>query len=440
MRSEDIIFYFDLSISKKDVVHGNTIVSQVKRFIKQKEKLNPNYNWGVIAFKKDEKLAFLEALAEDDKGIDKFLKNNLKFTVKSHPLEQGLMLASTYLIEAFRTTKDNHMRVIVISDGPTEGSNVDIAKALLELLDKIKYFPLFIDIIRVGSLNVYPDDVRLKFITSKTGGTLNYASSDDEFKKVMNELLRLERDFPSTPAIPEEFRDFYRSLCFNLEYTNRNGKCILCNGSISGSGEALVSCENCKVLYHLDCAKKHASSNNIGLRGIFRCLKCDCLLSIDKVREKKLETGSYSRESTSEKPVFQQAENNLGRDNAASQEQVAEQENELKIDGDSGGIDDTTDTKTSVTRRTSNEIPIREISFKAPIDSINDKSKTPVLSSRKLNDDILVLDDDGKIIRKEDSSREAAKAKVDMKDFIVILDKDDDKTPFSFWKKKKKKS
>jgi len=89
-----------------------------------------------------------------------FLKDNLKFSSKSHPLEQGLMLASTYLIEAYRTTKDHILRMIVISDGPTEGT-LDLTHALLGLLDNFKYFLSYLppDSVPISPLKTYTFDV-----------------------------------------------------------------------------------------------------------------------------------------------------------------------------------------------------------------------------------------------------------------------------------------
>lgn len=136
---ENTIFYFDLAT--KDVVSKKMIVRQVNKYIKSKEKENLESNWGVVVFQHGEdNPEFHDKLAEDEEGLEPFLQNNLKFADKAHPIEQGLMLATTYLIDAYRNAASHILRVIVISDGPSEGSNIDLVNALMDLLDNIKYF------------------------------------------------------------------------------------------------------------------------------------------------------------------------------------------------------------------------------------------------------------------------------------------------------------
>src|SRR5512137_2363367 len=105
MPAEDVIFYFDLGV--RGVVSKKAIVKQVQRFVKSKEKEHPESNWGIVAFKQDEDNPYFhEGLIKDEDALEPFLKDNLKFVHKANPLEQGLMLASTYLVDAYRTTRN----------------------------------------------------------------------------------------------------------------------------------------------------------------------------------------------------------------------------------------------------------------------------------------------------------------------------------------------
>ncbi len=277
MPAEDVIFYFDLGT--RGVVYKKSIVKQVQRFIKTKEKEHPESNWGIVAFTHEEdNPRFHEGLAKDEEELEPFLKDNLKFVTKAHPLEQGLMLASTYLVDAYRTTRNHALRMIVISDGPTEGSNADLVNALMDLLDTIKHFPVYIDIIRVGDERVYPDDVKLRMIAEMANGKVYYAVKDESFKDIMEILVSGTPEAPLRGTIPIEKRTFFEGLCWSLLETGIPGSsCIACShGEDFGT---VLQCENCGAPYHGSCATSIAQQEYEAFPGIFRCKKCDCLLN-----------------------------------------------------------------------------------------------------------------------------------------------------------------
>lgn len=277
MLGDDTIIYFDLGV--RGVVSKKVIVKEVQHFIKIKEHEQSSSNWGIVAFHHGEdNPRFHEGLVKDEAGLEPFLKDNLKFTTKSHPLEQGLMLASTYLVDAYRTTRNHVLRMIVISDGPTEGSNAHLVEALLDLLDTIKHFPVFIDIIRVGDERVYPDDVKLKIIAEKTNGQVYYAATDDAFKDIMEKLLEKSPDAAKVGTVSIEKRTYFESLCWSLVEKEVHGvTCVACG---QGEQQGLVlHCENCGTPYHGTCASGIAQREYEAFPGIFRCKKCDCLLN-----------------------------------------------------------------------------------------------------------------------------------------------------------------
>ena len=279
MPAEDSIFYFDLA--RRGVVKKKAIVKQVNKYIKKKEKDSPSSNWGLVVFRENEdNPSFIESLAKDETEFEEFLQDNLKFTVKSHPLEHGLMLASTYLVEAFRTTKDHIMRMIVISDGPTEGSNVALANALMDLFENLKYFPVFVDIIRIGEDRVYPDDIKLKLITDLMNGSVFYASNDGEFKQIMANLAEKEMAAiaQQSPELSNDRKIFFENLTWALiESAPTNASCIICNSPPNNKGTWLA-CENCGAPYHLNCVEEYTNQHKVILPNMFRCIGCECLL------------------------------------------------------------------------------------------------------------------------------------------------------------------
>jgi len=279
---QDVVIYFDLGV--RGVVSKKAIVKQVQRFIKEKEKEYPGSNWGIVAFKQDEdNPQFHEGLAKDEAALEPFLKDNLKFVTKAHPLEQGLMLASTYLVDAYRTTRNHVLRMIVISDGPTEGSNVGLVAALMDLLDTIKHFPVFVDIIRVGDERTYPDDIKLKTIAEVANGKVYYAASDDAFKEIIDILLGESHDIFIKGTTPIDKRTYFEGLCWSLLETGIPGASCLACGKGEQSG-TLLQCENCGAPYHGHCASEIALREFEAFPGIFRCKKCDCLLNTESRR------------------------------------------------------------------------------------------------------------------------------------------------------------
>ncbi|MHA1683298.1 MAG: hypothetical protein ACTSUE_20330 [Promethearchaeota archaeon] len=397
MPAQDIVFYFDVS-SEKGVVSNKAINAQVKKFINQTEKIQPNSNWGVVVFREGEdNPSFLESLVEDDEAIDLFLKDHLKFTAKSHPIEQGLMLATSYLVEAYRMTGGHVLRVIVISDGPTEGSNVDLVNALMNLLETIKYFPVYIDIIRVGDQRVYPDDVKLEFIKSATDGTLNYADSDSSFKKIMGELFSLQRQPPEKLDIPEKYRDFYEGLCFNLAKSSAIFKCGFCMKEKDPTKGGPVYCMNCGEHYHLRCAEYHANNEYEGFRGIFRCVRCGVLLKMNVINEPSSHPASQGGSSigtVEDDPVR------------------IEMAPEVVVDsGESPGGEATT--------------TVKKIVFRATGDSIDPSPDSAG------NVDIKIIDSE---------TAPVTTTKNGNPEGITVLDNGKNLTPRKFWKRKKEKN
>nr|MDO8112168.1 hypothetical protein [Candidatus Sigynarchaeota archaeon] len=300
MPAEDTIFYFDLA--SRGIVSKKAIVKNVLNFIKAKQKETTGSNYGVVAFQHGEdNPAFHEALAKDEDELNPFLKDNLKFSTKAHPIEQGLMLASTYLIEAYRTTRNHVLRMIVISDGPTEESNLDLLNALMDLLDTIKYFPVFIDIIRVGDQRVYPDDVKLKLITDATQGVLCYANSDDAFKDIMEQLATQKKVSRLSGTSIEDKRGYFEGLCWNLiDPGIPDATCTICKkGKDAGNG-IFLQCENCGSPYHIICAGEIGHTEYEALPGIFRCKHCNCLLLS---RSRKVVGTSAPKPATTAKPA-----------------------------------------------------------------------------------------------------------------------------------------
>nr|MDO8118707.1 hypothetical protein [Candidatus Sigynarchaeota archaeon] len=290
---ERIIFHVDVlddhPVSKK------TILKQIHDFIKKSEKQNEQSNYGIVLFnEEDNNPAFLEELSHDEHEFDKILKGNVKTCCGSHPFEHGIMIALYYLIESFKVDGKNILRVIAVSDGRST-ENAILTKALIDLLENVKYMPVHIDVVMIGKEeDVNPHDQRrFKFITLTTGGRLLYAADTDALKDQFEILL----DTPPVPGIldesvgtlppskiPESYKSYFEAISWSL--ISSSGKpekgCVVCN-KIDGDN-TIFGCERCGAIYHQSCAFGYAEGHNIGFIHIFRCASCASLLSLDETK------------------------------------------------------------------------------------------------------------------------------------------------------------
>jgi hypothetical protein len=290
---EDVVFLFDLERESDKIVPKRAIVKDVIAFVKQTEQVRVESNYGIVVFKEGENPVFMESLAEDEKGIELLLKDNLQYMSKSHSLEHGIILGLTYLIEAYRVTQEHVERLIIISDGPIE-ERVEMTNAVIDLLENVKYFPLFVDIIRIGTEGLYQDAAKMTFWSKTTNGTFVAVATEAEFKAAIDGLVLMKHEEgsfvenekhtlpPST--IPEEYKSFYEEMCFPLDQMELpHQNCAVCGKyETIADNNPLLSCDNCGALYHEFCALEVAKNDNIGFVHIFRCKKCQGLLLNDE--------------------------------------------------------------------------------------------------------------------------------------------------------------
>jgi len=286
---EKIIIYLDLSskvISKKD------LIKNLINFAKAKLETNPHHSFNIFFFKEGGEPKIHENLTEI-----KTLKSVLEEawdsrTQEGNYFENGLFfclsgIASSFLEQAIT------FRILVISDLPSV-KNSEYMEALMNLVETVRTFPTFIDIIRIGNQRIYADDVKLRVISTLTNGGLFYIETGKEMQDALEGLIKNKLLPDLRPeggqAIAPEHSLYYQDLALELEDANPvellSLKCVFCEEKkcqyCNNIEDYIRQCPSCGTAMHECCASIYSWNYNIGLKNIFRCPGCNTLIKIDE--------------------------------------------------------------------------------------------------------------------------------------------------------------
>ncbi len=290
MRDEDVIFYLDLTekkFNKKDLVKA------LSDFVRQKQPLNPTGTYGLFVFETGKTPSFTLDLS-GAKEIEDIIEKEWKAreTEESY-FENGLFFCLSHIASAFIRSDAKNLRVIVISDTPSNPGNPEKAQALIDLVEKFHYFPTFIDIIRIGNEKFYPDDVKLRIVTTTANGGLFYVEDERGLRDTLVQGLVKRKSLETlTPLggnrfIEPEHHAFFVNMASELVTPppGETKSCGLCKGDIcpfcGDVQDAPYVCPSCGIAYHSCCAARFSVQNNIGIKYIFRCPNCTILLKVD---------------------------------------------------------------------------------------------------------------------------------------------------------------
>ena len=177
-----------------------------------------------------------------------------------------------------------------MSDTPST-KNAEYTQALMGLVETVRSFPTFIDIIRVGEGDLYPDDVKLRIISTITSGGVLYATNPKEFKSILLGLAK-NKTLPDLRTeggqeIEADQKAYYENLAKDLiELQDEDhGDCMICSKSICDYCQDptdLRKCPNCNGILHSCCAALFSWKYNIGLKNVFRCTNCGALIKLEE--------------------------------------------------------------------------------------------------------------------------------------------------------------
>ncbi|MHA1521846.1 MAG: hypothetical protein ACTSRK_16845 [Promethearchaeota archaeon] len=283
--AESIVFYLDLStdnLSKKQLFKG------IEQFVKDKLDKIANSSFSCFYFLK-ENVPFLSEEMTDSKLVKNQINDDWKNRELSQSnFENGLFYCLSFLAQKAAKKAGNY-RVIVITDTPSQKSS-EYAEALMELVETVKNFPTFIDIIRIGKKERYSDDVKLRIISTLTSGGLFYAQNDKDFRGkfialAKNKVLPNLREEGGQEIDPDK-KIYYENVAQQLIPSKTgSGTCVICGKDLCeycNQTNDKLECQICGKAYHECCGALYSWKKNIGLKNIFRCVSCGGLVKLDE--------------------------------------------------------------------------------------------------------------------------------------------------------------
>ncbi len=283
---EIIIFYIDL---ESKLIKPKRIFKTLENFIEEKKTKIPKSTFSSFFYKQGD-IPFLSEETQDPKKLVEQLKTDWKLRETSKSFfENGLFYCLSFLAEK-ASKKAGNFRIIVLSDTPSNKSS-EYAEALMGLVETVRNFPTFIDIIRIGESDLYPDDVKLRIISTITSGGLFYAKDYKEFHSTFIGLAK-NKTLPDLreeggQVIDEDKKRYYENIAKKLEPITggSDAVCGICNQRTCKYCEDpkdLVKCVACGQIYHSCCAGLYSWKENIGLKHIFRCIECQSLIRLEE--------------------------------------------------------------------------------------------------------------------------------------------------------------
>lgn len=291
---ENIIFYLDIV---GDLLKKKDITKLLVNFIKIKKEKNPQTKFGIMLVNSEGSPDYLGDQTDPDPLIKKIEEEWKSRETKESFMENGLFFALSQIAGKSISLQADH-RIIVLSDLPSNKSE-EYHDALFELITNVRFLPTYIDIIRIGKERFYPDDVKLRIITSTTNGGLYYVDNSKTLWETLELLTQnkqlIDLNQPEGKIyINEENQKFYENLASFLltPEAGETGICILCKKETCDGFApeycGFLKCYNCNSFFHEAHVAIYSFEKNIGLPHVFRCPNCDVLLKIEEERALKI--------------------------------------------------------------------------------------------------------------------------------------------------------
>jgi len=282
---ESIVFYLDLTT---DILSKKDIVKSIQTFLDEKIKKNPKTSFSIFQFTEGN-----EPILSDEMTDIKELVHNIGEGWKNREqtqsnFENGLFYCLSFLASKAAISLGS-FRVICITDSPSKKGS-EYAEALMALVETVRTFPTFIDIIRIGKEDMYPDDVKLRIVSTLTSGGLFYVSNAKEFKITFVGLAK-NKTLPDLreeggQEIEKDKKSYYENISKTLvETEDPTKRCILCSKKscdYCSDEKDIWKCPQCGNNYHECCAALYSWKFNIGLKHIFRCVECGAITKLEE--------------------------------------------------------------------------------------------------------------------------------------------------------------
>lgn len=289
-KSEDTLLFVGLTPS---VIRLKKIYKYLVEFAEIKQSIDLSDRFNVILFEKNGPIYLNDFTFEFENILD-LMKEHEKDLVRAN-IAGGVFVACTFIIDVFKKISDKAFRLIILIDKGSLNIPDHYIPVLIDLLDKVKGMPFYIDIIRIATDDPQGDLTLMK-IAERTNGNLHEVKTPKELMGVLAKLADKksppEQAFyeeTSKSIITEENEAFFEHLADDPKILVTLETCAIC---FKKDDRTVVECPNCKTKTHMDCWAHWAKTSNIGIPSVFRCHQCFNLLKLDKNFVDIVQTGA----------------------------------------------------------------------------------------------------------------------------------------------------
>ncbi|MHA1293490.1 MAG: hypothetical protein ACTSQJ_12600, partial [Promethearchaeota archaeon] len=196
----------------------------------------------------------------------------------------GIFVAITFIIDVFKKISQKCFRLIALTDEGSLRIPDHYVPVLENLIDKVRDFPFYIDIIRLN-IDDPREDLKLMKLARRCNGDIHEINDIRSLSAIL-EVLAIKREIHTGSMIDddidlditEEDQLFFENLADEPIEVKNEETCSVC---FQKSNKGLVKCPACETIAHKSCWSQWAKSAHIGILHLFRCHNCYNLIKLE---------------------------------------------------------------------------------------------------------------------------------------------------------------
>jgi hypothetical protein len=279
-RSEDTLLFLGLT---PKVTKIKPVYNMLSEFATLKQSTDLSDRFNIILFQEIGPLYLNDFTLTFDNVLN-LLKEYEKKLVRAN-VAGGIFVALTFILDVYRKISDKAFRLIMFSDKGSLKIPDYYIPVLYDLIDNVKDMPLYIDILRLGSVD-YEEDAKLDKLARRCNGKLYDIKSPKMLEETLTKLAK-KKTFSEEPyfassgpkGILEENKPFFENLAEDPKILVSLETCSIC---FKKDDKTVVQCPNCDTIAHMACWAHWAKTTHIGMPHVFRCHNCFNLVKLDK--------------------------------------------------------------------------------------------------------------------------------------------------------------
>ncbi len=182
LKSEDTLLVLGLT---PKVTKIKPIYSMLINFATQKQSKDLSDRFNIILFQESGPLYLNDFTLSFDNVLNLF-KEYEKKLVRAN-IAGGIFVAITFIIDVYRKISDKAFRLIILSDKGSLKIPDYYVPVLNDLIDKVKDMPLYIEILRLGSVDP-EEDVKLDKLARRSNGKLYDIKTPKDLEETLLKL------------------------------------------------------------------------------------------------------------------------------------------------------------------------------------------------------------------------------------------------------------